>query len=80
LIIESESVLTVGSITVLCLIFQFLSMSEEEFKYPVDLSKIKNNKLFNKFVKSLEKEPSKPKNEEAAAKPIEYNTAYQNKS
>lgn len=55
-------------------------MSEEEFKYPVDLSKIKNNKLFNKFVKSLEKEPSKPKNEEAAAKPIEYNTAYQNKS
>jgi len=36
-------------------------MSEEDFKYPVDLSKIKNNKLYSKFVKSLEKETSRPK-------------------
>lgn len=28
-------------------------MSDDEFKYAIDMNKIKNNKLFNKFVKGL---------------------------
>jgi hypothetical protein len=44
-------------------------MADEEFKYPIDMNKIKNNKLYSKFVKNMEKDNTKPK-EDLLSKPV----------
>jgi hypothetical protein len=36
-------------------------MSDEEFKYLIDINKIKNNKLYNKFIKTMDKNAIQPK-------------------
>lgn len=61
------------------IILSRVTMSDDEFKYAIDMNKIKNNKLYSKFVKGLEGH-NKGKDEPTTLpppRPVEYKIAYQ---